>query len=217
MSGIMTRNTTPSLAIGSRFGQRIQRRYGEQLQLLTPGVPQRNSMRQVFDALRAGGNDVASALRITRQLVLERLVQLDCDENASLSTVTGVMTELAEFALDIAFATSVQNLALAHGEPQTAQGIPAQLCIIGMGKLGARELNVSSDIDLIYVYDHDGETTGDASGRGRISNQEYFGKIVRSIYALVGEATEHGFVFRVDLALRPNGNSGPPAVSLGAL
>lgn len=217
MSGIMTRNMTPTLAIGSRFGQRIQRRYAAQLHLLSPGAPHRNSMRQLYDALRAAGEDVASALRITRQLVLERLVQLDCDEHASLQTVTGTMTELAEFALDIAYATSAQTLELAHGAPQTSQGAPAQLCIIGMGKLGARELNVSSDIDLIYIYDQDGDTAGDADGRGRISNQEYFGKIVRAIYALVGETTEHGFVFRVDLALRPNGNSGPPAVSLGAL
>jgi glutamate-ammonia-ligase adenylyltransferase len=86
-----------------------------------------------------------------------------------------------------------------------------------MGKLGARELNVSSDIDLIYVYDEDGETAGDAVGRGRLSNQEYFARAVRAIYLLIGETTEHGFVFRVDLALRPNGNSGPPAVSLDAL
>ncbi|MBE0589144.1 MAG: bifunctional [glutamate--ammonia ligase]-adenylyl-L-tyrosine phosphorylase/[glutamate--ammonia-ligase] adenylyltransferase, partial [Hydrogenophaga sp.] len=86
-----------------------------------------------------------------------------------------------------------------------------------MGKLGARELNVSSDIDLIYVYDHDGETAGNELGRNRISNHEYFGKAVKHIYNTVGETTEHGNVFRVDLALRPNGNSGPSAVSLGAL
>ena len=86
-----------------------------------------------------------------------------------------------------------------------------------MGKLGARELNVSSDIDLVYVYDQDGETAGGEGGRGRISNHEYFTKAVKAIYGLIGEVTEHGFVFRVDLMLRPNGNSGPPAVSLGGL
>jgi glutamate-ammonia-ligase adenylyltransferase len=67
------------------------------------------------------------------------------------------------------------------------------------------------------VYDHDGETAGNAQGRRRISNHEYFAKAVRHVYQLVGETTEHGFVFRVDLALRPNGNSGPAAVSLSAL
>jgi [glutamine synthetase] adenylyltransferase / [glutamine synthetase]-adenylyl-L-tyrosine phosphorylase len=93
----------------------------------------------------------------------------------------------------------------------------AQLWVVGMGKLGARELNVSSDIDLIYVYDADGETAGNAQGRNRISNHEYFAKAVKHIYGTVGDTTEHGQVFRVDLALRPNGNSGPSAISLGGL
>jgi len=92
-----------------------------------------------------------------------------------------------------------------------------QLWVIGMGKLGARELNVSSDIDLIYVYEHDGETAGLPDGRGKLSNHEYFSRAVKAIYALVGDTTEHGFVFRVDLALRPHGNSGPAALSLSAL
>jgi [glutamine synthetase] adenylyltransferase / [glutamine synthetase]-adenylyl-L-tyrosine phosphorylase len=127
------------------------------------------------------------------------------------------MTALAEWALDVGFEQSCHTLDATHGAPMGGQGLRAQLCIVGMGKLGARELNVSSDIDLIYVYDFDGETVGDAHGRGRISNQEYFGKLVRAVYTLIGDTTEHGFVFRVDLALRPNGNSGPPAVSLGAL
>ena len=213
----MTRNVTPDLAQGSRYGQRIRRRYAQQLPLLPPGAPKRHTLQQLFEALRAQGMDIGAALRATRQLVLERLIQLDCEEGAELQTITGTMTDLAEFALDMACAESARALDLVYGPPCTEQGAPAQLCIVGMGKLGARELNVSSDIDLIYIYDQDGETAGDAMGRGRISNQEYFGKQVRAIYSLVGDATEHGFVFRVDLALRPNGNSGPPAVSLGAL
>ncbi len=217
MLGIMTRNGYPDLAAGSRFGQRIRRRYALQLDQLAPGVPARHSMEQLYDNLRSTGLDVGSALRVVRQLIVERLVCLDCNESATLKTITGAMTELAEFALDIACTESARALDLLHGAPCTPQGTRAELCIVGMGKLGARELNVSSDIDLIYIYDQDGETRGDANGRARLSNQEYFGKMVRAIYALVGETTEHGFVFRVDLALRPNGNSGPPVVSLGAL
>jgi [glutamine synthetase] adenylyltransferase / [glutamine synthetase]-adenylyl-L-tyrosine phosphorylase len=213
----MTRNVNPTSAAGSRFGQRIRRRYAEQLSLLAPGVPSRDTMRVVFNALLSQGADTATALRTLRQLVLERLVQLDCAEAASLTEVTMAMTVLAELALELAYLDSTKALSAVHGAPMTAQGQVAQLCIVGMGKLGARELNVSSDIDLIYVYDQDGDTAGDATGRGRISNQEYFGKQVRAMYALVGDTTEHGFVFRVDLALRPNGNSGPAAVSLAAL
>jgi glutamate-ammonia-ligase adenylyltransferase len=201
----------------SRFAQRVRRRYGADLHLLADGVPDRARMAQTCAALRDRGHETGSALRILRQLVMERLLRLDCDEGASLSAVTQAVTELAEFALDTACAQARLDLQTSHGEPRDTEGRPAHLWVIGMGKLGARELNVSSDIDLVYVYDEDGETTGGTAGRGRISNHEYFGKLVKAVYTLIGETTEHGFVFRVDLMLRPNGNSGPAAVSLGGL
>jgi glutamate-ammonia-ligase adenylyltransferase len=217
----MTRKPmAPSVSPGSdypRFGQRIRRRYAGQLALLPAGLPDRAAMQATLEGLRASGLDTASALRATRQLVLERLLVLDCEQGCSQSQVTASMTDLAEWSLDLAYETSRLALQETHGQPLAANGEIAQLCIVGMGKLGARELNVSSDIDLIYLYDQDGETGGNEQGRGRISNQEFFAKQVRAIYALVGESTEHGFVFRVDLALRPNGNSGPAAVSLAAL
>ncbi len=202
----------------SRFAQRLRRRYGAELQLLAAGAPDRALMEQTYAALRARGDDTGTALRILRQVVMERLMRLDCDEQAPLSLVTQAVTELAEFALDIACLQARQDLDAAHGAPLGPDGNRAQLWVVGMGKLGARELNVSSDIDLIYVYDQDGETAGTGEGsRGRISNHEYFARMVKAIYTLIGDTTEHGFVFRVDLMLRPNGNSGPSAVSVGAL
>ena len=207
----------PPLSAHSRFATRLRRRYAAELPLLPAGAPRRPQMAQVYDALRARGDDAGTALRILRQLVLERLVVLDCDQSAPLADVTRAMTELAEFALDIACRQAFEALDERHGAPLGAQGRRAELWVVGMGKLGARELNVSSDVDLIYVYDHDGETAGIEGGRGRISNHEYFTRAVKAVYALIGVPTEHGFVFRVDLALRPNGNSGPPAVSLDAL
>ena len=217
MSGIMTRNDVPLASEGSRFAQRVRRRYESQLSLLAGGPPTLQTMQALLQALRDGGADLGTALRTTRQLVMERLVRLDCDEQCSLQTVTYAMTDLAALALDQAFVESSRSLDELYGAPLGSQGERAQMVVIGMGKLGARELNVSSDIDLIYVYDQDGETAGNSEGRNRISNHEYFAKQVRAIYALVGDTTEHGFVFRVDLALRPNGNSGPPVVSLAAL
>ena len=210
----------------SRYVQRIRRRFADQLGLLPEGAPVRAGMESTLQALFAEGLQTGAALRVLRQLVMERLVVLDCDgdlaSQANLSVVTRAMTELAELALDVAVLESRKSLDEAHGAPQCpdSSGLPgqrAQLWVVGMGKLGARELNVSSDIDLIYVYDHDGETAGGASGRGRISNHEYFAHQVKAIYGLIGDLTEHGFVFRVDLALRPYGNSGPAAVSLNAL
>ena len=212
----------------SRFVQRIRRRYAAELCLLAPGEPVRATMDQTFAALCAGGLDAGAALRVLRQLVMERLVVIDCEGSdahgadagpgrAPLKVVTRAMTELAELALDVAMVESARTLDALYGAPARPDGERACMWVIGMGKLGARELNVSSDIDLIYVYDQDGETAGRADGRGQISNHEYFSHQVKAIFNLIGDTTEHGFVFRVDLALRPNGNSGPAAVSLNAL
>ncbi len=201
----------------SRFVQRIRRRYAQELATLPAGVPVKASMEVCLGALLARGLDIPSALRVLRHVVMERLVVLDCEQGAPLSDVTRAVTELAELALERACQLAFAELDDLFGAPMCEAGQRAQLWVIGMGKLGARELNVSSDIDLIYVYDADGETSGNAQGRNRISNHEYFGKAVKHIYGCIGETTEHGNVFRVDLALRPNGNSGPSAVSLGAL
>jgi [glutamine synthetase] adenylyltransferase / [glutamine synthetase]-adenylyl-L-tyrosine phosphorylase len=218
----------------SRFFQRIDRRYADHLALLAAGEPQCASMQATFHALTALGNDVSASLRILRQLVMHRLIKLDCEQRISLSVVTRAVTDLAEFALEIALQTAYSELDQKHGEPQVSPSSDSksksklnsmskrvQMWIVGMGKLGARELNVSSDIDLIYVYDQDGETSGVAlhgsENRNKISNHEYFAKAVKIVYDLIGATTEHGFVFRVDLALRPHGNSGPAAVSLTGL
>ena len=204
------------LSEGSRFFQRLQRRYADVFTSLPHETPSREVLEQAY-AVLLGQFEVGAALRVLRQWTMHRLIQLDCEQKAPLETVTLCVTQLAEIALDKACQSAFQTLDARHGEPLTASGQRAQFWVIGMGKLGARELNVSSDIDLIYVYDEDGETTGNAQGLGRISVQEYFARAVKAIYSLVGETTEHGFVFRVDLALRPNGNSGPSVVSLGAL
>ena len=227
-------------AAHSRYVQRIRRRYEHELGLLPPGLPCADTMRQTLATLQHGGLELGAALRVLRHLVLERLAVLDVEQQAALAGVTGAMTDLAELALERALQQALAELDLRHGIPVTAAPAStgsatarvataprapdapalagrAELWIVGMGKFGARELNVSSDIDLIYVYDQDGETAGTEQGRNRISNHEYFAKAVKRIYGLIGESTEHGQVFRVDLALRPNGNSGPAALSLDAL
>jgi len=204
------------LSTYSRFVQRLRRRYANELHLLPAGAPNLATMQTCFEALRQT-QPCGNALRMLRQLVMERLVVLDCDQGAGLDVVTRAVTELGEFTLDVAYHEAQAQLDASYGTPTTPRGERAVLWIIGMGKFGARELNVSSDIDLIYVYDEDGETTGLPDGRGRISNHDYFAKAVKLIYALIGDNTEHGFVFRMDLALRPNGNSGPSVVSRQSL
>jgi glutamate-ammonia-ligase adenylyltransferase len=206
-----------ALTLYSRFVQRLHRRYADELPLLPPGPPSRDSLGAAYAALQAKGLDTSAALRVLRQLTLERLAQLDCSRQADLTAVTHGMTWLAEVTLDIAWQQVMDDLDALHGAPTKPDGQRAEMWIVGMGKLGARELNVSSDIDLIYVYDEDGQSLGNSEGRNKVSCQEYFTRAVKRMYALIGDTTEHGFVFRVDLALRPNGNSGPSVVSLDAL
>ena len=216
-AGIRTDSRLPKpLSEGSRFFQRLERRYADVFASLPPATPTREVLEQAYTRLRAQF-EVGAALRVLRQWTMYRLIKLDCEQDAALETVTLCVTQLAEFALDKACQSAFETLDARHGEPLTPAGQRAQFWVIGMGKLGARELNVSSDIDLIYVFDEDGETAGNEEGLHRISVHEYFARAVKAIFSLVGDTTEHGFVFRIDLALRPNGNSGPSVVSLGAL
>lgn len=197
----------------SRFVQRIRRRYAGELALLPAGLPRREAVLALIERLRAGGRPLASALRVARQLVLERLAVLDVEHGAAMEDITLAMTELAESTLELALAQTLADQIARHGTPRGANGEAIDFWVVGMGKLGARELNVSSDIDLIYLYEADGQTDGPT----RLSAHEFFSHVARGLYTLIGETTDDGFVFRVDLALRPNGNSGPPVVSLAML
>ena len=201
----------------SRFVQRIRRRYAHELALLPPGVPGRETLSALIDTLLAQGRALPSALRVARQLTLERLAVLDVERNADMADVARAMTELAEVTLDRALAAARAEQDERYGMPVNEAGERIDFWVVGMGKLGGRELNVSSDIDLIYVYEEEGHTVGRPDGAGKISAHEYFSQVARSLYSLIGDATDDGFVFRVDLALRPNGNSGPPVVSLAML
>ena len=197
----------------SRFVQRIRRRYADDLGLLPPGLPDGASIARLIGRLGDGGRSLVSALRVARQLVLERLAVHDVERGASLADVTRVMTDLAETTLGVALERTLAEQDARFGRPVDEAGERIEFWIIGMGKLGARELNVSSDIDVVYVYETDGVTDGAAP----ITAHEYFAHVARGLYALIGDVTEDGFVFRVDLALRPHGKSGPPVISLSAL
>ena len=211
---LATPGSAPAAQAGhSRFVQRIRRRYGDELHKLAPGLPRRDVISALVLRLVAEGRALGSAMRVTRQLVLERLAVLDIEQAAPMPDITLAMTELAETTLDLALAQARAEQDARYGVPRNQAGERIDFWVVGMGKLGARELNVSSDIDLIYVYEEDGST----SGPQVVSAHEYFSQLARGLYTLIGDITEDGFVFRVDLALRPNGNSGPPAVSLAML
>jgi [glutamine synthetase] adenylyltransferase / [glutamine synthetase]-adenylyl-L-tyrosine phosphorylase len=143
------------------------------------------------------------------------VMERDLAGKADVAEVTGAMTDLAETTIQRALAVLSADLEALFGEPRGPQGERLTLGVVGMGKLGGRELNVSSDIDLIFVYEDDGETAG--GQRSGIATQDFFTRLGKRLIAALAEVTADGYVFRVDMRLRPNGDSGPLVCSLGML
>ncbi|MDX9707022.1 MAG: bifunctional [glutamate--ammonia ligase]-adenylyl-L-tyrosine phosphorylase/[glutamate--ammonia-ligase] adenylyltransferase, partial [Azospira sp.] len=158
-----------------------------------------------------------AALRGLRQRTMALLIVRDLAGLAPLAEVVETMTALADVTTNVALDFLHRRLAAQYGEPRDASGRPQRLLVIGMGKLGGRELNVSSDVDYIFVYPEEGQTDGNAEGRGRIDNYDFFTRLGKRLIAALGEPTADGQVFRVDMRLRPNGDSGPLVCSLDSL
>ncbi|SEA09753.1 bifunctional [glutamate--ammonia ligase]-adenylyl-L-tyrosine phosphorylase/[glutamate--ammonia-ligase] adenylyltransferase [Microbulbifer marinus] len=123
------------------------------------------------------------------------------------------LTELAELCIQVALDWHHRQLVARYGEPRDGDGNAQSLVVLGMGKLGARELNLSSDIDLIFAYPEPGETDGDQS----IENQKFFQRLGQRLIKSLDAMTAEGFVFRVDMRLRPYGDSGPLVSHFAAL
>lgn len=153
-------------------------------------------------------------LRKLRERVFSTLIVRDLTGQADLEEVVGAMTALADTAVAAAYRSVAADLAAVHGVPRDpATGQPQEMLIVGMGKLGGCELNVSSDIDLIMLYGEEGETDGPR----RISHHEFYGRLTRRMMPVLSEVDANGQVFRTDLRLRPDGDAGPLAWSLDAL
>ena len=157
------------------------------------------------------------ALRQLRQRVMAALVVRDISGQAPLSEVVETMSTLADLTTNVALDALHRQLAATFGEPLDKHGQPQRLLVIGMGKLGGRELNVSSDVDYIFIYPEDGETAGSAETRRKIEAYEFFTRLGKKLIATLAEITGDGQVFRVDMRLRPNGDSGPLVCSLVSL
>ncbi|MGC8740269.1 MAG: bifunctional [glutamate--ammonia ligase]-adenylyl-L-tyrosine phosphorylase/[glutamate--ammonia-ligase] adenylyltransferase [Candidatus Sumerlaeaceae bacterium] len=143
---------------------------------------------------------------------------------ATIEQVTREISDIAHACVHVAAQTAWEELVERYGVPLVESGLqpthPAGMCVLGMGKLGGRELNFSSDIDLIFIYDAEGETTGQTSPsrKGvRISNHEFFNKMGEKIVKFLSARGPAGTLFRVDMRLRPEGKSGPLARSFESL
>jgi glutamate-ammonia-ligase adenylyltransferase len=188
------------------------------------GQPFDAAAMRAYLAQQAAGdeNELKRTLRRLRQQVMLRVLLRDLAGRAPLAEVVTSMSDLAELSLGYALRHLSQWLEAQHGTP-TANGRRQELVVVGMGKLGGRELNVSSDIDLIFVYPEEGDTVSSAAppvtgaGPRLLSNHEYFTRLGRKLINAIADITEDGQVFRVDMRLRPNGDAGPLACSFDAL
>ena len=146
-----------------------------------------------------------SGLRRLRQKEMLRIAWRDLAGQASLEQTLFETSWLAEACLQAAEQWSRVLLVARHGEPRDAEGRPQHLVVLGMGKLGGEELNFSSDIDLVFAYPEPGRTDGARA----LDNQQFFTRQGQVLIRLLNERTADGFVFRVDMRLRPFGDSGP--------
>jgi len=161
-----------------------------------------------------GDHDLMSRIRMFRRCEMVRLAWRDLSGDANLHEVMATMTELADACLQLALDHLYREAVESWGVPIGADIRSAvQLSVIALGKLGGGELNFSSDVDLMFAYADEGRTTGKPS----ISNHEFFTRLARRVIKVIDETTEDGFVFRMDLRLRPNGESGPLALSFDAM
>jgi glutamate-ammonia-ligase adenylyltransferase len=183
------------------------------------GQPLDSGLMQAFlDAQAlASEEQLKQALRRLRQRVMAALIIRDLGGLAPLAEVVETMTELAELTTNTALGFLHRHLAAQFGEPLDQQQQPQRLLVVGMGKLGGRELNVSSDVDYIFIYPQDGETAGTSDGGRKIEAYDFFVRLGKRLIATLDEITGDGQVFRVDMRLRPNGDSGPLVCSIVSL
>ncbi|CAM3647072.1 bifunctional [glutamate--ammonia ligase]-adenylyl-L-tyrosine phosphorylase/[glutamate--ammonia-ligase] adenylyltransferase [Polynucleobacter arcticus] len=154
-------------------------------------------------------------LRLARQRLMLWIAFRDLNGMADLKEVTYALSHFAEEAVALSIAYIREDLQRRFGLPwSTVTDSEMPLMVVGMGKLGGLELNLSSDIDLIFLYEHEGETQGAPKS---LSHHEWFTRMGKRLIKFMAEHDANGFVFRVDMRLRPNGDSGPLVCSLDML
>lgn len=165
------------------------------------------------DALARGGGDTQAALRHFRRAEAVRLVFRDVNGLDEVADTLAGTTDLYEALIAHALRQAEAAAHARHGTPRDADGRPQSLVVIALGKLGGGELNFSSDVDLVLAYPEAGAT----DGARPVDNAEFFTRVAREFVRLLAAATADGIAARVDLRLRPFGESGPVVASFAAM
>lgn len=165
----------------------------------------------VISSFAFAGDDVVDfdvGLRVWRNSNMARIAAADIAGAVPVSEVLQAVTDVAEYATQAAVRFHLAQFEARYGACVTKRGEPVLMTVLGMGKMGGGELNFSSDIDLIFLYSEAGE----CSGVRALSAEEFFSKVIKAVSKSLGAVTADGFVFRVDLRLRPFGGTGPLAM-----
>src|SRR6202034_2928498 len=166
-----------------------------------------------YESRAAAAPTTAEAQRILREWRRRELLRIAWRDIAGRSAVTETLHALSDFAdaaIRAAASCAQAHLEPVFGRPRNAALEEVPLIVLGMGKLGGRELNFSSDIDLVFLFSEGGQTDGPRE----VENEEYFNRVGRELIRLLDARNEDGFVFRVDMRLRPFGDSGSLVVAL---
>ena len=164
-------------------------------------------------AKKITASGIDSALRQFRNQEMLRLIWRDLSDLAPVDEILTDLSTLADICLQAALQHHTSILESKHGTPRDAEGLAQRLVVIGLGKLGGGELNLSSDIDIIFCY----PDSGVCDGRRGLANEQFFTRLARQVIRSLSEITADGFCFRVDTRLRPFGDSGPLVSSFAAL
>ena len=197
----------------SRFAERVAHARPALVEALEATGAAPISRADMLAALAGPPETLGSRLRQLRSRVMLTLAHRDLNGHAPLDEVFGTMTALAETCVSAATAQAHREAVERFGEARDAEGRVLSLIVAALGKLGGCELNVSSDIDLIFLHGEEGETRGPRP----VSHREFFAHAGKTVIALLSEITHEGQAFRVDMRLRPFGISGPLSCSLAAL
>ncbi len=172
---------------------------------------------QALTSILADVADEASLSQLLRRFRRREMVRIgwrDLSGMADLKQTVRDLSALADSCLEHTRGTLHAWLSAELGVPAAKDGSAQDLVIIGLGKLGSRELNFSSDVDVMFAYPSVGETRG---GARSISNEDFFARLCRRLIQIIGQPTADGIVFRVDTRLRPYGDSGPLVMSFDAM